>query len=206
MTETMDEKPIAAEAAKNVQAFCKRTWWVFLLSGIAAVVFGWVSYNRLPIELMPDISYPTITVRTAWDGAAPQEVENRVSRPVEEALAMPVERIISHPEIRQTAGQIALQRGPIVYCLEEADNGKYLNDLLLPAEAQFSIKTTKDGIFKDIPLIKGTASRRKANEWGSQLYQTTAGSREEVTLTAVPYFMWANREAGEMLIWIRKVE
>ncbi|MEZ4321546.1 MAG: efflux RND transporter permease subunit [Myxococcota bacterium] len=54
---------------------------------LAALVFGFVSYLRLPIELMPDISYPTITVRTTWDGAAPQELENRVSRPVEEALA-----------------------------------------------------------------------------------------------------------------------
>lgn len=54
---------------------------------LAVLVFGFVGYLRLPIELMPDISYPTITVRTAWDGAAPQELENRVSQPVEEALA-----------------------------------------------------------------------------------------------------------------------
>lgn len=54
---------------------------------LAAVVFGLVSYQRLPVELMPDISYPTITVRTAYEGAAPQEVEAQVSRPVEENLA-----------------------------------------------------------------------------------------------------------------------
>jgi HAE1 family hydrophobic/amphiphilic exporter-1 len=54
---------------------------------VATLVFGSVSYLRLPIELMPDISYPTITVRTQWDGAAPQELEARVSQPIEEALA-----------------------------------------------------------------------------------------------------------------------
>ncbi|MFT4628763.1 MAG: HAE1 family hydrophobic/amphiphilic exporter-1, partial [Myxococcota bacterium] len=54
---------------------------------LAALVFGLVSYQRLSIELMPDISYPTITVRTTFDGAAPQEVEAQLSRPVEEALA-----------------------------------------------------------------------------------------------------------------------
>ena len=43
---------------------------------LAAVVFGFFSYRRLPVELMPDIGYPTITVRTAYEGAAPQEVEN----------------------------------------------------------------------------------------------------------------------------------
>lgn len=57
------------------------------MSFLAVLVFGTVGYLRLPIELMPDISYPTITVRTAWEGAAPQEVENRISQPVEEALA-----------------------------------------------------------------------------------------------------------------------
>ncbi len=54
---------------------------------LAALVFGWVGYQSLPIELMPDISYPTITVRTAYDGAAPQEIEAQVSRPIEEQLA-----------------------------------------------------------------------------------------------------------------------
>ncbi len=54
---------------------------------LAAVVFGFVSFQRLPVELMPDISYPTVTVRTAFEGAAPQEVEAQVSQPVEESLA-----------------------------------------------------------------------------------------------------------------------
>ncbi len=54
---------------------------------IAAAVFGYVSYARLSVELMPDISYPTITVRTAYEGAAPEEVERELSRPIEEALA-----------------------------------------------------------------------------------------------------------------------
>ncbi len=58
-----------------------------LMLFLAAVVFGWVSYQRLAINLMPDISYPSLTVRTEVQGAAPQEVETQVSRPIEEALA-----------------------------------------------------------------------------------------------------------------------
>ncbi len=54
---------------------------------LAALVFGFVGFQRLPVELMPDISYPTITVRTGYSGAAPQEVESQISRPIEEALA-----------------------------------------------------------------------------------------------------------------------
>lgn len=66
---------------------------VFMVT-IAALVFGLVSYARLPLDLMPDLSYPTLTVRTSYPGAAPEEVEQQVSRPIEEALAT-VEGLVS---------------------------------------------------------------------------------------------------------------
>lgn len=59
-----------------------------LMVFMAAVVFGYFSYQRLPLMLMPEMSYPTLTVRTEYPGAAPEEVENDVSRPVEEALGV----------------------------------------------------------------------------------------------------------------------
>jgi HAE1 family hydrophobic/amphiphilic exporter-1 len=59
-----------------------------LMIFLAAVVFGAFSYERLPVTLMPELSYPTLTVRTEYPGAAPEEVENDVSRPIEEALGV----------------------------------------------------------------------------------------------------------------------
>ncbi len=59
-----------------------------LMLFIAAVVFGYFSYGRLPVTLMPEMTYPTLTVRTEYPGAAPEEVENEVSRPIEEALGV----------------------------------------------------------------------------------------------------------------------
>ncbi|MFP3942132.1 MAG: efflux RND transporter permease subunit, partial [Thermoanaerobaculia bacterium] len=55
---------------------------------LAAVVFGAFSLARLPVTLMPELTYPTLTVRTEYPGAAPEEVENDVSRPIEEALGV----------------------------------------------------------------------------------------------------------------------
>ncbi len=69
---------------------------------VAVVVFGYVSLVQLPLDLMPDISYPTITVRTEYEGAAPEEVETQVSRPIEEALST-VEGVVSI-ESRSRAG------------------------------------------------------------------------------------------------------
>jgi len=59
-----------------------------LMVTVAAVVFGMFSYRLLSVELMPDISYPSLTVRTEYSGAAPEEVEENVVRPLEEALGV----------------------------------------------------------------------------------------------------------------------
>jgi HAE1 family hydrophobic/amphiphilic exporter-1 len=59
-----------------------------LMVFLAAVVFGYLSYGRLPVTLMPELTYPTLTVRTEYPGAAPEEVENDISRPVEEQLGV----------------------------------------------------------------------------------------------------------------------
>jgi len=59
-----------------------------LMTFTAAVMFGFFSLKRLPVTLMPELTYPTITVRTEYPGAAPEEVENDISRPVEEALGV----------------------------------------------------------------------------------------------------------------------
>jgi len=59
-----------------------------LMIFIGALVFGWFSFKRLPVALMPALTYPTLTVRTEYPGTAPGEVENDISRPIEEALGV----------------------------------------------------------------------------------------------------------------------
>ncbi len=59
-----------------------------LMVVLAVLVFGWISYQQLPINLMPDISYPSLTVRTEYTGTAPEEIETTISRPVEQALGV----------------------------------------------------------------------------------------------------------------------
>ncbi|MCG8603464.1 efflux RND transporter permease subunit, partial [bacterium] len=67
------------------------------------VVFGWISYKQLPVNLMPDISYPSLTVRTEYTGTAPEEIETTISRPVEQALGV-VNHLVSISSISK-AGQ-----------------------------------------------------------------------------------------------------
>jgi len=72
----------------GASSFVTRRPVAVIMVFLAALVFGWFSYGRLPVTLMPELSYPTLTVRTEYPGAAPEEVENDISRPIEETLGV----------------------------------------------------------------------------------------------------------------------
>ena len=68
---------------------------------VAILLFGSVSLSRLSINLLPDLTFPTLTVRTAYEGAAPAEIENLISKPVEEALGV-VKNLVKMESISRT--------------------------------------------------------------------------------------------------------
>jgi uncharacterized protein len=116
-------------------------------------------------------------------------------------MPMPVERIEANPHVRQDAGRIALQRGPVVYCLEEVDNCKNLNDLVLPGNAPLRTRF-EPRLLGGVVTITGKALRRMA--WnGSDLYSTTRTPMRTVPIKAVPYATWGNRAPGEMIVWLQ---
>ena len=77
-----------AGAVRTASSFVTSRPVAILMVFMAAFVFGFLSYKRLPVTLMPELTYPTITVRTEYPGAAPEEVENDVSRPIEESVGV----------------------------------------------------------------------------------------------------------------------
>ena len=118
---------------------------------------------------------------------------------VDLTLAMPVEQIYANPRVRQDCGRVALQRGPVVYCLEQVDNGADLNALTLPAPAKFTPRWQPNRLGGFVTL-HGQAKRESA---GKELYSSTQSKRRTVPVIAVPYYAWDNRAPGEMLVWIR---
>lgn len=74
-----------------------------LMVTLAVVVFGWVSNQRLALTLMPDMSYPTLTVRTVYPGTAPEEIESVISRPLEQQLGV-IPKLVSISSVSK-AGQ-----------------------------------------------------------------------------------------------------
>ncbi|MHC4202284.1 MAG: glycoside hydrolase family 127 protein, partial [Planctomycetota bacterium] len=120
---------------------------------------------------------------------------------VELVLPMPVERIEAHPHVRQDAGRIALQRGPVVYCLEEVDNGPGLADVMIPRSAKLTARPAKK-LLGGTVVITGRAKRRDLKGWKGRLYGAERSRLRDFTFKAVPYALWANRSPGEMVVWV----
>jgi DUF1680 family protein len=118
-------------------------------------------------------------------------------------LPMPVERIEAHPAVHENAGRVALQRGPVVYCLEEADNGPHLGDVVVPRSAPLEATYVPD-LLGGVVVLRGQGWRRDAARWGSALYRPVGAPTRAMTVTAIPYYAWANRAPGEMLVWLRE--
>ena len=118
---------------------------------------------------------------------------------------MPVERVMPHPSIRQTAGQIALQRGPLVYCLEEVDNGPRLANVCIPDNSELDVSSDGE-LLGGVSVITGQGLRIEPAEESSALYRhqsQTCYIETAFDFKAIPYFLWANRDPGEMRVWIR---
>lgn len=118
-------------------------------------------------------------------------------------FAMPVERILSNPNVRENIGKCAVMRGPLVYCLEEKDNGPSLSRIYLNYDPDFHV-TYQPALLGGVCTIEASGRFLSSKGWDSSpLYQTyQTPSYEERKLTFIPYYAWANRGLGEMLVWV----
>jgi DUF1680 family protein len=96
-----------------------------------------------------------------------------------------------------------LQRGPLVYCLEEVDNGPNLADVVIPPGAEFSAAFDPQ-LLGGVAVISGEALRRDPQEWQGALYRPVGSKTTRFAFKAIPYYAWANRQAGEMQVWLRE--
>ncbi|QTL99209.1 glycoside hydrolase family 127 protein [Iocasia frigidifontis] len=123
---------------------------------------------------------------------------------VELSLNMPVERVSANPQVRENIGKVAIQRGPVVYCLEEVDNGSNLPAIYLPDSTELKAVYRSD-LLGGVTMIKGQAIKLDESTWSGRLYSTENLRYKPIEITAVPYFSWNNRQAGEMLVWLNKM-
>ncbi|WP_274362058.1 glycoside hydrolase family 127 protein [Paenibacillus thermotolerans] len=144
--------------------------------GIHVRIPGWCKSYELQVNGKPVVSpirrQGYVVLEKEW--AAGDEIRLR--------LTMQVERVRSHPHVKSNEGKAALQRGPLVYCVEETDNARF-------DEITISSATKFQAVFEE-DLLEGVVA----------VYGFDKDS--ELGIKAVPYYAWDNREAGRMQVWI----
>jgi uncharacterized protein len=154
-----------------------------------------VNGEPVDLEISPD-SY--MKIHRAWSSGDTVNL----------GFPMPVRRVECHPYVAENTGDIALMRGPLLYCAEQVDNpGVDLRDLALE-DASISACFDPD-LLGGVVLLASEARAAALDEgWGYRLYRTVQPREGDTQthatrVTAVPYYSWANREPGAMRVWLK---
>jgi hypothetical protein len=124
------------------------------------------------------------------------------------ALPMTIQQFVSHPNVVDNQGRVALKRGPLIYCLEAADNpGFEVRHLALAEDAALTAEFRPD-LLNGVTILRGQGQIiTPAEAWGEELYRPRGrrGAGQSLAFTAIPYYAWANREPGAMQVWLHGV-
>lgn len=159
----------------------------------------WSGENTVTVSLAGELEFALAIRVPEWSGAvsfrvsgveAPYSMEKgyavfhrtwRDGDAVQVQMELPPVRMEAHPYVRANVGRVALQRGPLLYCVEAVDNGGTAELLL----GQGPLELVEQELFGSTVCIRGPLD---------------GGG----TFTAIPYYLWNNREVGEMAVWLRQ--
>lgn len=184
----------------------------------------WEGYVRLELTAVPNAAFTlalrvpswcygnavlkingTTTAYEVTNGYAAVNREWAQGDVVEWEPMLEAQLIAANPEIRANAGKIAIERGPLVYCLEEADNSSPLSALSINRGVQLQSYYDND-LLGGAVIIEAEGRADERTSWDADTpYRplTNISAAEPAKLRAVPYFLWGNRQPGEMTVWIR---
>lgn len=118
-------------------------------------------------------------------------------------MDMKTRLIESNPLVEETRNHTAIKRGPLVYCLEniDIDGDVALDDIIIPADAQFTLKdVTIDG--SKMKALQTEARVADGESWKGRLYREVGKADRKVNVTLIPYYAWGNRDKAEMSVWL----
>jgi DUF1680 family protein len=143
----------------------------------------------------------------AGEGTATIERAWREGDVVTLDLPMVPRLIEPHPRSDATRGCLAIERGPLVYCLEACDQAPSVDVLDVQIDAAAPLQATwRDDLLGGVTVVEAAGYALDVTPWQDRLYRPASDSdepsRHAVRLTAVPYHVWANREPGAMRVWI----
>lgn len=161
---------------------------------------GWASNQPVPGNLYTcaDSQKPVVSIKVNNKPANYQTnngfaILNQVWKhddKVELNISMPIRQVVSNQQVEENTGKVALERGPLVYCVEGVDNGGSIMNAVVTQNMQLSTEL-QPKLLNGIVAIKAKSAKTKSNN-------------PEIVFTAIPYYAWSHRGAGEMAVWLRK--
>jgi DUF1680 family protein len=121
---------------------------------------------------------------------------------IELTLDMPATLLESNPLVEETKNQVAVKRGPIVYCLESADlPNQNVFDVLIPSSIKFQPTAMKIDI-GNVMALSGDANILLKTDWKNKLYREVNTTSTPIKIKLIPYYAWANRGQTDMTVWM----
>ena len=157
---------------------------------------GWCSYFSVKLN-GNNVGF------TVNDGFALLDRQWQEGDSLEIMFDMPVQFIQANPKVRANSGKVSVMRGPVVYCMEETDNGPGLHNVRCGQPRDIDFQYESD-LLEGVVTVSFTG--KKESDWdGDSLYRNLQDTAlDEVPLRWIPYYAWANREPGEMIVWIKR--
>lgn len=159
---------------------------------------GWchtahIYLNDVPLEVeRPDNGY--LSIARNW----------HMGDEVRLQWVMPARRVYAHPAVQADVGKVALMRGPLVFCVEGADQTVPVEHLHLPRQGALEARFEPDLLGGVVNLV-GTAKAVDIDAWGHSLYRDQAPPLRDAPFKAIPYFAWDNRQPGAMRVWLPEI-
>ena len=163
---------------------------------LAARIPGWAAdttakLNGEEINITENSVNGYLVIKRVWGNSDILELD----------IPLKVRKLYSHPEIKQDVNRVALTRGPLVYCLEAVDNELPLNRIYIGADTEFQDEFRED-MLGGVTVLTGKARGKVSEDWGKELYREEPAKWCDLDVLAIPYYLWDNRDPGEMLVWV----
>ena len=184
--------------------------------------YPWTGRVRVTIGRCPDSDFALRTRIPGWAESAtltvngqPVEVTSapgtyaEVSRrwqtgdALELDMPMPARLIEAHPLVEETRNQVAVKRGPVVYCLEshELPEGVDVRDVVIPADARL-VPRSEVQLLGGVTVIETDAIAVRSGDWEGRLYRPLSHQpAQQIRARFIPYYAWSNRGESEMSVW-----
>ena len=156
---------------------------------------GWATGAEFVVnaeKISPPVANGYARIRRSWSNGDT----------IEMVLPMDIQRLEANPQVLYDHGKVALRRGPLLYCLEQADQEAPVDQIILPLEARLESQYRPE-LLGGLVVIRGQGISRPLDDWKDVLYRSLrSANTRPVTVTAVPYCIWGNRGLGKMAVWL----